>query len=107
MINSAGFCAGYAHKGAAPSGGNGFAFLEQFGGDADLAAADEALVIFFELTGNIQIVGGDAVRGFVAVRAQIAKGDDAFEARAVGEVKASDRIVEAVLLTRFGEIGKR
>lgn len=107
MINSAGFCARYAHKGAAPRGGDGFAFLEQFGGDADLAATNEALVIFFQLTGDIQIVGGDAVGGFVAVRAQIAEGDDAFEARAVGEVKAGDRIVEAVLLTRFDEIGKR
>jgi hypothetical protein len=72
-----------------------------------LAAADEALVIFFKLIGEIEIVGGDAEGGFEAVGAQVAEGVDALEARAVGEMEGGDGIVEAVLLARFGEIGQR
>jgi hypothetical protein len=51
--NLAGFGARDAHERAAPGGRDSFTFLEQIGGDADLAAADEALVIFFELSWDI------------------------------------------------------
>src|SRR6202453_5138255 len=77
----------------APGGCYALAGLEETGGDADLAVADEALVILFQLRWQVAVVYSDSHRRRDAVGPQIAEGIDALQSRTVGKVKQSDGIV--------------
>src|SRR5208282_1471507 len=62
----AGLGCGFGAGWGLPGVGYYFVVFEEVGGDADLASADEALVIFFELIGEVAVVGGEAEGGVEA-----------------------------------------
>src|ERR1700731_300896 len=92
--------------GRLPGGSQSLVLAEQAIGNPNLTSADKSLVIFLKLGGQIAIVNRHAERSLQTVRAQISKGIDPLQPRAIGEVKGGHRIVELSVLTCASEVGK-
>src|SRR6516165_6159397 len=92
--------------GGVPGCGDRFVLVIQASRNANFANADKLFVIFLDFIRQVAIVDRDPERSLKSVGAQISKYIYSLEARAIGEVKRCDGVIEFAVAVRAREVGK-